>query len=322
MAAKQSWIIALLVTTTILLLTACGTGTEKSVAPAPIPRETAIVIGVTVPNPEEDQQVLERFQPLIDYLAAPLGRFGIQQGQVLIARSPVEMAKFMRQAKVDLYVDSAFASIVVNQLSGAELFLSRWKKGVEKYHSTIFVRRGEGIDSLDDLKGKMIAFEDPGSTSAYFLPKAELLGRDYKLTEKQGPSDQVTSEEIGYYFSMSDKQVVIDVMTGVAAAGGQQEAEVTDYLEGSGQAEDAALVLLTTSDIYRHVVTVRSGLDPRLKEGLKELMLAMDESAEGGLILQTLSKTTKFGEFEPNPQAAFDEIRDLASLIEKEIVQR
>ena len=142
------------------------------------------------------------------------------------------------------------------------------------------------------------------------------------MTEKQGPNDPVTSEEIGYYFSMSDKQLVIDVMTGVAAAGGQQEAEVTDYLEGSGQAGDAALVLLTTSDIYRHVVTVRSGLDPRLKESLKEIMLAMDESREGRLILQTLSRTTKFGEFEPNPQAAFDKIRDLASFIEKEIVQR
>ena len=93
----------------------------------------------------------------------------------------------MRQAKVDLYVDSAFASIVVNQPSVAELFLSRWKKGVEKYHSTIFVRRGEGIDSLDDLKGKMIAFEDPGSTSAYFLPKAELLGERVQVDRKAGP---------------------------------------------------------------------------------------------------------------------------------------
>ena len=67
-----------LVITTILLLTACGTGPKKSIAPTPIPRETAIVIGVTVPNPEEDQEVLERFQPLINYLAARLGRLGIQ----------------------------------------------------------------------------------------------------------------------------------------------------------------------------------------------------------------------------------------------------
>ena len=318
------WTVALVATVSLLLVLGCGSQTvvNQSATPVGVPRETTLVIGVTVPNVEEDQDAFEEFQPLSDYLAARLGQLGIQEGRVLLARSPVEMAKFMRQGKVDLYLDPTFASVIVNQLSGSEPILSRWKKGVEKYHSVIFVSSSEGINSLDDLLGKTIAFEDPGSTSAYFLPKAELLRRGYTLSEKQGPTDPVAPEEIGHYFSMSDRQLVADVVTGTAAAGGQQEAEIMEYLDGAGQADDAAEVLLTTANIFRSMVSVRSGLDPRLRAGLKEVLLAMDDVPEGLPVLETLSKTARFGDFGENSHAVFQDLQDLADLVEKEIVQR
>ena len=314
-------VLAILGAILTLVLVGCQTETEAT-APAEIPREATLVIGTVVPNPEEHEKKLQEYQTFLDYVVSQLGALGIARGEVVLAKTPVEMAKFMRQAKVDIYSDTAFPSYIAYQLAEAELLVSRWKKGVEKYHSTIFIRRGSGITSLDDLKGRMIAFEDPGSTSAYFLPKAELIKRGYRLTEKLTPADPVAPDEIGYYFSMSDEQVVTDVMNGTAAAGAQQEAEIFQYLTETGQADNSAALLLVTRDIYRSMVLVRRDLNPELKAALKQLLLAMDQTPEGLAVLKQFRKTAAFGEFLPSPEAALGSIKELSKFVEKEIVQQ
>jgi len=314
-------VLAMLGAILALVLVACQTESETTVA-IEIPREAILVIGTVVPNPEEHEKKRNEYQSFLDYVVSQLGAHGIARGEVVLAQTPVEMAKFLRQGKVDLYNDTAFPSYIAYELAEAELLVNRWKKGVEKYHSTIFVRRGSGITSLDDLKGRMIAFEDPGSTSAYFLPKAELLKRGFTLTEKLTPADPVAPDEIGYYFSMSDEQVVADVMDGTAAAGAQQEAEILEYLRDTGQAENSAALLLVTRAIYRSMVLVRGDLNPELKAALKQLLLGMDQTPEGLAVLKQFRKTAGFGEFEPSPEAALDSIEELSRFVEKEIVQQ
>ena len=172
--------------------------------------------------PEEVTEKKAGCAYLTDYLEGQLRPYGIRVVDVAMAPVPVEIARLMRQGKVDVFMDTIFSSYIVSKLTDAEFFLSHWKKSVQKYHSTIFTRSDAGMSSLDDLKGRMIAFEDPGSTSAYFLPKAELLVRGYTLTEKAKPTARVPQDEIGYYFARTDEKVVEDVVNGVAAAGGQR----------------------------------------------------------------------------------------------------
>ena len=43
------------------------------------------------------------------------------------------------------------------------------------YFSVISVRKGSGITSLQDLKGKTFSFVDPASTSGFLIPSSELL---------------------------------------------------------------------------------------------------------------------------------------------------
>ena len=317
------WVLAL--AAVALALAACGGQANTSpttAATAVNVGEATIVIGTVVPDPTEDDKKIGEARPLADYLAQRLSAYGITRGEVLLTLSPVEMAKLMRQGKIDVYYDTIFPSFVVNKLADFQLFLASHKKGVERYHAVIFVKGESGIGSLDDLQGKMIAFEDPGSTSAYFLPKAELLKRGYTLTEKSNPADTVEPNEIGYYFAMSDEQVIADVTSGVATAGGQQEPEIFAYLDASGQPKEAAEILFNTSDVYRAIVSVRKDLDPGLKVGLKEVLLGMDSTSEGRAALDAFSKTKKFSEFMPNPAAALAPMAQLAELVEKEIVQQ
>jgi len=283
---------------------------------SPVEREATVVVGTVGSEPEEE---IEEYQPFIDYLARKLTNFNIKTGEVVVAASPAEMAKFVRQGKVDLYIDSSFPTYVVDKLADSEPLVSRWKKGVEKYHSVIFVKRDQGIASLDDLRGRIIAFESANSTSGYFLPKADLLKRGYKLTFKEKPTDPVAPDEIGYYFTEDEEKVVTDVSQGVAAAGGTNEDTLRELI---GEASVGYQFLLTTADVFRHVVTVRGDLDQQLKETIKNVLLEANKNPEGQAVLEAFSKTAKFTAFEPNPEAAFAAMMGLAELVEEEIIRQ
>ena len=49
------------------------------------------------------------------------------------------------------------------------------------YEGIIVVKKNSGINTLTDLKGKVIAFEEPHSTSASILPRMLLEEKKLKL---------------------------------------------------------------------------------------------------------------------------------------------
>ena len=97
--------------------------------------------------------------------------------------------------------------------------LRRWKGGIADYRSVIFTSKQSGITRLEDLRGKIIAFEDPGSTSGYLLPKLFLLKKGFSVVEKATPAAKVSPVDIGYIFADTDKNIVNLVMQEKVAAG-------------------------------------------------------------------------------------------------------
>ena len=315
-------VLAILGAILALVLVACQTEAETT-APAEIPRAAILVIGTIGVDAEEKAGKEEEFRQLVDYVGRELGAYGIRKGELVIAESPVKMATLMRQGKVDIFIDSVFPAFVVNKLAGSEPFLSRWKSGVEKYHAVIFTKSDSGITSLDDLKGKMITFAHPASTSRYFLPKSHLLERGYTLTEKSNPTDQVAPDEIGYYFSDYRKvNTLEDVLSGVAAAASMKESDLDESLEELGEARGTVRIISNTIDVFRHLVVVRRDLDPELKVALQEVLVAMDKTPEGQVVLKEFNKTKKFALFEPDGDEVFQAMRQHVELVEKEIVQQ
>src|SRR3989304_5486188 len=94
---------------------------------------------------------------------------GGDQGKVVVAKGIPEMAQFLKHGKIDLYIDSPYPALAVSRLSGSKLFLRRWKKGISEYRSVIFAKAASRIARLEDLKGKIIAFEEEFSNSVHFV---------------------------------------------------------------------------------------------------------------------------------------------------------
>ncbi len=280
-----------------------------------VAREKRLVIGTVGEIPADE---IEEYQPFIDYIASKLASSGIEKGEVVVASSPAEMSKFMRQGKVDMYIDSPFPVYVVSKLAEAEVLVDRWKKGEEKYHSVVFTRKDSNIDSLDELKGKVIAFESPYSTSGYFLPKSELIKRGYTLTEKTGPNDDVKSTEIGYYFTNDQEKVTEDVLKGVAVAGAQNQRDVTD---AAGDSMSDLSIIFKSIDVYRHVIVARKGMPNDLKKSVKDIMVSLHESEEGRKMLADFKKTAKLGAHK-DPDEVFEGVKELSALVESEIIRQ
>ncbi len=257
------------------------------------------------------------FQPFIDYLVGQLHDQGITKGQFVAETSVSNMAKLLREGKVDLYIDSIFPVFVADRLSGSSLIADRWKEGVEKYHTAIFVPKASPIKSVADLKGKLIAFDSSTSTVGYFLPKAELTKLGYKLTQKQKTTDTVASDEIGYVF-VHDK-VFDSVQDAVTPAGAESEQEIRDHFGATF--DQQYRVVMTTPDVLRFAVTGRSDLSLKLRTAIKATLLSMDQAAAGKQALKDFSDTAKFTDVGTDSDTAYGEIQKLTDLVEQEIVQ-
>jgi phosphonate transport system substrate-binding protein len=75
---------------------------------------------------------------------------------------------------------SAYAAAYTETNGGVEpLLASQESDGSTGYYSVITVRCDSGYKSVDDLKGKVLAFADPDSTSGYAVPYFNLVKQGY-----------------------------------------------------------------------------------------------------------------------------------------------
>lgn len=243
-------------------------------------------------SPEVGDEI-KKFTPLANYLATALRPEGIDQGKIVVARSIHEMAQLLKQGKVDLYIDSPYPALAVSRLSGSKPFLRRWKKGIAEYRSVIFTRADSGVSRLEELKGKLIAFEEEYSTSGYFVPKLVMMQQGLKLVAKKNVADPVAPDEVGYVFSLDDENTMVWVVRRKVAASVMDN---QTYVKQSLPHLKNLKVLYQTFSFPRQIVSHRADLPADLVAKIKETLVQMDQSAEGKKELERFERTTKFDE--------------------------
>jgi phosphonate transport system substrate-binding protein len=234
-------------------------------------------------------EIEQHFRNFVQYVAGRLSPD--TEGQVIVASTALQMVKLLDQKKVDFYMESPYPTYLINKQGVAVLILRRWKGGVPEYRSLIFAKRDAGISRLEDLRGKMIAFEDPGSTSGYFLPKILLLRNGFRLTEKSGPDAKVAPQEIGYIFESADRTIIELVFDNQVAAGAFSD---DDYNALAEEKRAPITILARSETLPRHLVSARRDLDPAVRKRVTEILLSMHQNEEGRRILQQTDATTRF----------------------------
>ena len=257
-------------------------------------RLEAKTLSLAIIGESHRQEIEEHFREFVNYVARKLSSGSKIEGKVVVASNLPELAKFLEEGRADFYMESPYPTYVVNVVHGAgKLLLRRWQRGKAEYRSLIFTKKDSGINRLEELRGKIIAFEDPESSSGYFLPKFFFLRNGFKLSEKAQVRTAVAAGEVGYVFAQSQRKLVDLVLTGQAAAGAFSD---DDYARLDERRKSEIGVLAQTELLPRHLVSVRKNMAPALAGRIAEILLSMHEDSDGRKILEKTGDTTKFDE--------------------------
>ena len=147
------------------------------------------------------------------------------------------------------------------------------------YYSIGFARADSGINSLDDMKGKVFAFGDPNSTSGYLIPSIEIPQSGYSMK----PGDYFGDIR----FVGGHEQTIVAVANGDVHAGVTWADGIGDWADGynSGalrRASDSGIVDMNDlKEIWRSKTipegpfVVRKALPERVKIDIVALLTSL-----------------------------------------------
>ncbi|HVU13237.1 MAG TPA: phosphate/phosphite/phosphonate ABC transporter substrate-binding protein [Phototrophicaceae bacterium] len=184
------------------------------------------IIGV-YPGDNIDKALAQN-QPLADYLTKELGVRTV----VITGTSYNAVIEAMRAGRADAFEVGPFSYLIAAEQANAEaLVVGNYFTDVNTnilpgYYSVIFTKKGSGIKTIDDLKGKTFSFSDPASTSGYEIPATDIMDAE-GFTSK----DQLDAFFGQVIFAGSHPASVIAVANGKVDAGATFDANLSDQVK-------------------------------------------------------------------------------------------
>jgi len=263
--------------------------------PAPVDAAEGKLVLALIPQ-ENPEKLVGDIEVIAEWLSAEIG----VPVTGFVTSDHAAAVEALRNGDADISFMGALPYVIAHNEIGAEVVLQEVYRGEPVYTGRVFVRRDSGIENIDDLRGKTIAFADPISESGYIYPLDIFVQRGL-LERGQDPSAFFGK----IYFAGGYQQAMQAVANGlVEAAGASQYAEM--LLSPEQQTE---VVWIAESDpIPSHTVIAREGLDPETKERFVEAMLKLNEPEYRYLLAHVYSPD---GYIVADP-AAYDGVREIA----------
>ncbi len=236
----------------------------------------------------------EQLKPLLDYVVPRMADVGIREGRVLMARDAQQMASYLRRGQVDWVTETAGTAMLLQQRGDAQPLLLTERDGVSRYRGVLFVRRDSGLGSLEDLRGRSVAFQNNASTSAYFLPTIELLRRKLSLSLLLSPMDKPSDRTVGYVFARSELNVGAWVHKRLVDAGTMSDIDWANPQRVPPSFRKDLELIHISEPVPRALEMVRGDLDPRVQARLREVLIEAAADPQAREALQYFFRTTRF----------------------------
>lgn len=236
----------------------------------------------------------EQLKPLLDYVVPRMADVGIREGRILMARDTQQMQSYLRRGRVDWVTETAASGMLLQQRAGAEPILVTERDGVDRYHTVYFVHRDSGITSLQDLRGRSIAFQNRNSTSAYFVPSLELLEEGLPMEILLSPMDRPSPGAVGFLFARSELNLSSWVHKRLVDAGAMSNLDWQNEQRVPLSYRNDFRILRESPEYPRALELVRGSMDERVKRRLREVLLEAGEDPDAREALLQFFKTTRF----------------------------
>ncbi|MGO3126690.1 MAG: phosphate/phosphite/phosphonate ABC transporter substrate-binding protein [Luteimonas sp.] len=264
---------------------------------------------------DDPQAHYEQLKPLLDYVVARMGDVGITEGRVLMARDAQQMQSYLRRGRVDWVTETAGGATLLEARAGAVPLLLTERNGVSHYHTVYFARRDSGIQSLDDLRGRSIVFQNRQSTSAYFVPVNELLARGMELEILLSPRDQPEPGSVGYLFARSELNMSSWVHKRLVDAGAMSNLDWASDRRVPPSFKRDFMIFRESAPFPRAIEVVRGNLDPRVTARLREVLVEASGDPAAAVALREFFRTTAFLPMDAGTRAELDVLRAGASRV-------
>lgn len=261
----------------------------------------------------------EQLKPLLDYVVPRMADVGIREGRILMARDAQQMMSYLRRGRVDWVTETSASAMLLQQRAGATPLLLTERTGVSRYRTVFFARRDSGIESLDALRGRSIAFQNRASTSAYFVPAVELLERGLPMEILLSPMDRAPADSVGYLFARSEANISTWVHKRLVDVGAMSNLDWNDPAAMPPPYRRDLRIVYETPDYPRALEMVRGDLDPAARERLREVLLQAAGDPDASEALLGFFRTTRFLPLDDTAMRELDYLRRAVRRVSAEI---
>jgi phosphonate transport system substrate-binding protein len=243
-------------------------GTIISHAANSLPEKLVVALK---PDKNPDAMLAER-ESLSKSLSKILGR----EVRVIVPLSAAVIIEGLANGSIDLGWLSATDMVRAREADAAELLLVGEINGKREYSSLWLCLAEKPYSSIEDLRGKPVAFASRTSTSGHLVPRLDL--------KKRGLIDKDPEE----FFGAGNVWFGTGYMSGVerVLAGEAEAAAVSDYVFEKGkhmtpEQKKRLRVLSRQGPVPTHVLAVSNRLVPAARESLRDglLKFTADEPA-------------------------------------------
>lgn len=251
------------------------------------------------------------------YLASSL-RHGteIEFGEVVVS-SLSEMAPLLKSGAVDMVSETPLGAIELENVANAQIILHEWKKGVSDYASFIIAHKDSGINTLDDLRDKVIAFEDPGSTSGFLIPMSIMRDKKIPIMELTDRNQRPDDGAVGYIFAGVELSIGSLVARKIVDAGAVSDLNWHDQKEIPTGFKQRLKIVHRSGYVPRSTVVVREGLPKGFREELIQLFTEMHMNKAGAEAMKKYHGVAKYEAITQEKKERLVQLRRMHSLIEE-----
>jgi phosphonate transport system substrate-binding protein len=254
--------------------------------------------------------VLTPSQKPTDLLAAGedfakvLGTLAGMPLRVTVASDYAAVIEALRNRTADLAFVHPAGYVLANREAKATILVRNQWHGKTSFTSRLFVRKESKLTSLDQLKGKTIAFVDPASSSGYIYPMVMLIQRG--LVKNRDP--KTFFREV--VFAGSHDAAMRALQNGHVDAIASFDLAREQYIKDPAERERIVWVA-ETPEIPEAGIASRDGLEPAVRDRLRAALMQIRGPAHAAL----LNRLYGIDGFEPAEDRDYDPVRAAVDLL-------
>ncbi|MGC9457989.1 MAG: phosphonate ABC transporter substrate-binding protein [Halothiobacillaceae bacterium] len=243
---------------------------------------------------ESAEEMVRKFEPMRAYLEQQLG----ESVKVYTATDYTGVIEAMRRKRIDVAWFGPLSYVVAQREAGAEPFAAGVRKGSDShsYVGILTTRCDSGIENLEDLEGKTMAFVSPSSTSGGLVPT-------YMVVSQTGQQPEEYFSRLTYAGSHDAGQLALK--NGSVDAAATNDITYERMVKKGQISRDEICIIRESDPIPGSPLTYRGDLSEDKKAKIREAILNAHKDIE-------VSGYGALSHYEAVTPADYQPVRDMA----------